>query len=74
MTLAQDPKFNPREVGTVRVQNLDRALLKGQGGDLLEYDFHREGDGNQDLKMFTRNIKRVASELFGDPIYFRAHF
>ena len=37
-----------------------------------EYDFHREGDGNQDLKTYTRDCKQVASEIFSDPIFKRA--
>jgi hypothetical protein len=67
MTLVQDPKFNAKEVGTNRVQNLDRILLRGYGGDVSEYDFHTAADGKQDLKMYIRGIDQVASEIFSDP-------
>ena len=59
MTLVQDPKFNPNELETDRVQNLDRILLRGYGGDGSEYDFYTADDGNQDLKMYTLVAKRV---------------
>jgi hypothetical protein len=67
MTLVQDPKFNPNELETDRVQNLNRILLRGYGGDVSEYDFHTADDGNQDLKMYTLDAKRVAFEIFSDP-------
>ena len=53
MTLVQDPKFKSSELGTNRVQNLNRILLRGYGGDVSEYDFHTAVDGKQDLKMYT---------------------
>jgi hypothetical protein len=65
--------FNPSELGTDRVQTLERVLLRGHGGGRVsEYDCHREGDGNQDLKMYTRDCKQVASEIFSDPRFKRA--
>jgi hypothetical protein len=67
MTLVQDPKFKSSELGTNRVQNLNRILLRGYGGDVSEYDFHTAVDGKQDLKMYTRGIEQVASEIFSDP-------
>ena len=73
MTLVQDPSFNPSELGTDRVQTLERVLLRGHGGGRVsEYDCHREGNGNQDLKMYTRDCKQVASEIFSDPRFKRA--
>ena len=73
MSLVQDPKFNPSELGTRSVQPLERALLRGHDEvGVREYDFYREGDGLQDLKMYTLECKRVASELFRDP-KFKGH-
>jgi hypothetical protein len=72
MSLVQDPKFNPSELGTDRVQKLERALLRGHARNsagVRAYDFHREGDGNQDLKMYILECKQVASDLFGDPLF-----
>jgi len=72
--LVHDPNFNPSELGTDRVQTLERALLCEHDGDgVREYDFHRECDGSQDLKMYTLECKKVASELFSDP-KFKGHF
>jgi hypothetical protein len=73
LSLVQDPKFNPSELGTRSVRLLDRALLCGHDEvGVREYDFYREGDGLQDLKMYTLECKRVASELFRDP-KFKGH-
>ena len=74
MSLVQDPQFNPSEIGTERVQTLESALLRGHDGEgVKEYDFHSDGDGLQDLKLYLLDCKQVASEMFGDP-KFKGHF
>ena len=74
LSLVQDPQFNPREIGTERVQTLECTLLRGHDGNgVKEYDFYRDGDDLQDLKLYILDCKQVATEMFSDP-KFKGHF
>ena len=67
LELFVDPRFDPQELGTARVQCLENRLLRGYGGDVRAYDFHTEEDGKQDLMMYLRCALRVMEEIFSDP-------
>jgi hypothetical protein len=69
LEMVQDPRFDPSELGTTKVQRLERALLREYGGKVTEYDFHTPEDGKQDLKMYLLCIRQVAEEIFSDPAF-----
>ena len=49
-------------------------MLRGHDGDgVKEYDFHRDGDGLQYLKLYAFGCKQVATEMFSDH-KFKGHF
>ena len=68
IAMVSDRQFDAREIGTDRVQQLEKKLLREFGGDVWVFDgFHKPMDGNQDTKMILRSIESVVRELFGDP-------
>jgi len=69
LEMVQDPRFDPSELGTTKVQRLERALLREHGGKVTEYDFHIPEDGKQDLKMYLLCIRQVAEDIFSDPAF-----
>ena len=68
IAMVSDPRFDAGEIGTDRVQQLEKKLLREFGGDVWVFDgFKKPMDGNQDTKMILRSIESVVRELFGDP-------
>jgi hypothetical protein len=68
IAMVTDPQFDAREIGTDRVQQLEKRLLREFGGDVWVFDgFQKPMDGNQDTKMILRSIESVVREMFGDP-------
>ena len=54
IAMVSDPQFDAREIGTDRVQQLEKKLLREFGGDVWVFDgFHKPMDGNQDTKMIS---------------------
>jgi hypothetical protein len=69
LEMVQDSRFDPSELGTTKVQSLERALFRGYGRKVTEYDFHTPEDGKQELKMYLLCIREVAEEIFSDPAF-----
>ncbi len=62
LEMIQDARFDPSELGTTKVQRLERSLRE-YGGKVTEYDFLNPEDGKQDLKMYFLCIRQVAAIL-----------
>jgi hypothetical protein len=61
--MVQDSRFDPSELGTTKVERLERTLLREYGGKITGNDFHYPEDGKQDLKMYLLCIRQVAAIL-----------
>ena len=61
--------FNPAEIRSSKIQSLESAIAKADGGSIFEYDVWKQGDGQQDLKLYLRNLRTILEDLLADQGY-----
>ena len=57
------PEFNADDVDSDMHARLMKAVADG---DVEIHDLWKEGDGDQEVKLFTRDVEKVLRELLGD--------
>lgn len=67
MVLRDD--FNPADIRTHRIQQIEAAIEKADGGSTLQFDLWKEADGQQDLKLYTRELMSIVEGLLADEGY-----
>ena len=53
IALLRRKDFVPDEIRTDRIQQIEKLVAKADGGSTLVFDLWREGDGKQELKLYT---------------------
>jgi hypothetical protein len=64
--LVKRDDFVPDEIRTDRIQQIESWIEKADGGTIFEYDVWKEGDGQQDLKLYIRNLRTILEDLIAD--------
>jgi len=67
--LVKRDDFVPAEIRTDRIQQIESWIEKADGGTIFEYDVWKEGDGQQDLKLYIRNLRTILEDLIADEQY-----
>ena len=58
--------FTAAEIRTNRIQQIERLISKADGGATLEFDFWRQGDGKQELKLYMRRLVPIMEDLIAE--------
>ena len=53
IALLRRKDFVPDEIRTDRIQQIEKLVAKADGGSTLVFDLWREGDGKQELKLYS---------------------
>ena len=62
-------EFNPADIRTNRIQQIEAAIEKAFGGSVLQFDLWKEEDGQQDLKLYSRGLMGIVEGLLADEGY-----
>lgn len=61
--------FNPADIRTPRIQQIEAAIEKADGGRAMQYNLWREEDGQQELKLFARVLMPILEGLLAEEGY-----
>ena len=67
--LVKRPQFDPADIRTDRIQDIESRIEKGDGGSILKCNLGTEDDGRQDLNLFLRSLTRIVEDLLADEGY-----
>jgi hypothetical protein len=61
--------FVPADIRTDRIQQIEARIEKADGGRTLQFDLWKEEDGQQDLKLYARDLTHIVECLLADEGY-----
>ena len=67
--LVKRSDFNPADIRTNRIQQIEEAIEKGDGGSILKCNLGTEDDGQQDLHLYLRSLHTILEDLIADAGY-----
>ena len=67
--LVKRSDFYPADIRTNRIQQIEEAIEKGDGGSILKCNLGTEDDGQQDLHLYLRSLHTILEDLIADAGY-----